>query len=69
MENIETKPEKEKRRPAVFYVVMIDGQIHSARGRVTLNRILSKLDAGRVKLIVRGHECQIIEKKTIAIRM
>jgi hypothetical protein len=69
MENSETKSEKERRRPAVYYVVMVDGQIHSARGRVTLNRILSKLDASRVKLIVRGHECQMIEKKTIAIRI
>ena len=60
---------KEKRRPAVYYVVMEGGQIHSARGRVTLNRILSKLDPAKVKLIVRGHECQIVEKKTLAIKM
>lgn len=69
METNEPKPEKEKRRPPVYFVIMHDGQIHSARGRITLNRILAKLDPVTVKLIVRGHECQIVEKKTLAIKL
>jgi hypothetical protein len=69
MDELVEKEAKEKRRPPVYYVVMNEGQIHSARGRVTLNRILAKLDPAKVKLIVRGHECKIIEKKTLSIQV
>lgn len=67
MSENEENNEKANRRSSSFYVVMDDGQVHVCKGRVSLNRVMAKIDQTHLKMIIKGRTCRVVPKTSLIV--
>lgn len=67
-QSAEEKP-KQKRVASSFFVVMNDGQVHVCKGRIALNRVMTKIDQSQMKLIIHGRACRLVPRTSLVVEV